>query len=155
MKKIALLFFISISFFASNAQNYSTKQFSFLLGNWEKKTDKGKITEHWKSTSKTYEGSSYKHNAKGDSTLTETIVLKKINGDWQFSVTGYEKGNTGTTNFKLISTKENTFIFENAAHDFPQRIIYQPQGKDNLLAWVEGKVNGKEMKINFAYHRKK
>lgn len=155
MKKPIILLFISVIFFALGAQKMPIKRFSFLLGHWELKTKSGKITEHWKSNSNTYSGSSYTYNEKGDSTLTETIVLKEINGNWEFSVTGYEKGNTGTTHFKLISTKENSFVFENAAHDFPQRIVYQPQGKDKLIAWIEGKMNGKERKIDFAYHRKK
>lgn len=155
MKRLILLAFLTLSSLILNAQDISSKKFSFLLGHWELKTKDGKITEHWKSNGKTYMGSSYTYSAKGDSTLTETIILKEINRNWEFSVTGYEKGNTGTTHFKLISSKENTFTFENKKHDFPQRIVYQPQGKDNLLAWIEGKMNGKERKIDFAYQRKK
>lgn len=155
MKKTVLLLFTSLSFLTLKAQQLSSKQFSFLLGHWELNNNNGKTSEHWRSDTKTYTGASFKHNAKGDSILTETIILKKINGTWAFCVTGYEKNNAGTTNFKLISTKNNIFIFENAKHDFPQRIVYQPQGKDKLLAWIEGEMNGKKMKIDFPYHRKK
>jgi uncharacterized protein YxeA len=155
MKKIALLFILFISGLCTTAQTLTTNRFSFLLGNWELKTKTEKITEHWKSNSKMYTGSSYKHNAKGDSTLTETIIIKPINNVWYFCVTGYEKGNAGITNFKLVSTKNNIFIFENKAHDFPQRIVYQSKGKDRLFAWIEGKMDGKESKIDFLYQRKK
>ncbi len=154
MKKIILLTYLSLSVLIANAQNSSLKKFSFLLGNWEMKTKTGKITEHWKNDSKTYQGSSYKHNLKGDSTLTESVIIKQINGQWFYCVTGHEKGNTGTTNFRLVSTKKGIFTFEDRNHDFPQRVVYQPQGKDNLKAWIEGKANGKDLKIDFAYIRK-
>jgi len=153
MKKIIITLFILLICLSAITQTPSVKEFSFLLGNWELKTKNGKTTEHWKSNAKTYAGSSYKHHTKGDSTLTETIILKQINGVWHYCVTGYEKNNEGTTNFKLISSKNNTYIFENPAHDFPQRITYQPKGKNNLLAWIEGKMNGKDLKIEFPYQR--
>lgn len=155
MKKTTLIFVLALIFLTVNAQNIPFKKFSFLIGHWELKTKSGKITEHWKSNSKSYLGTSYTYNTKGDSTLTETIVLKEVNGTWEFIVTGHEKGNTGTTHFKLITAKDNTFRFENADHDFPQRIVYQAKGNDNLLAWIEGKMGGKDQKIEFAYHRKK
>ena len=155
MKKIILNTLLLLSCSTVYAQTGSIKQFSFLLGSWEMKTKTGKTTEHWKSGPSTYIGSSYKHDAKGDSTLTETISLKKINGIWHFCVTGHERNNIGTTNFKLISNSENTFVFENAKHDFPQRIVYQGSGGDKLTAWIEGKINGEAMKIDFPYKRKK
>lgn len=43
--------------------------------------------------------------------------------------------------------------FENAAHDFPNRIEYRRQG-DQLHAYIAGPgSDGKEMKIPFDYHR--
>lgn len=131
------------------------EEFSFLLGNWELKKEGGKITEHWKKEGNRFLGSSYKQDSKGKRTLTETISLTLVKGEWNFVVTGYEKGNEGTTSFKLVSSKNNTFIFENPKHDFPQRIIYQPQGKNKLLAWVEGTMNEKKIKLDFPYNRQK
>ncbi len=155
MKQIYLFLVLFTGFLTSIAQSVPADELSFLFGNWELKTAEGKVTEHWKKEGNQLLGSSYKHDFKGNRTLTETIVLKQIKGKWQFLVTGYEKGNEGTTAFKLVSSKNNTFIFENLEHDFPQRIVYQPQGKAKLLAWIEGKVNGKDRKIDFPYTRKK
>lgn len=147
---ILLCFFVQSS---ANAQKPTLKTFSFLTGNWEMKTKSGKVVERWQKHQDSLTGSSHKYNAKGDSILTETIVLKKIDGTWHFCVTGYEKGNEGKTNFKLISTSNNTFIFENKAHDFPQQIVYQYKGKATLLAWIEGQINGKKQKIEFPYQK--
>lgn len=151
-KALIILSFILIQLSAI-AQKANIKHFSFLTGGWEMKTKTGKIVERWQKHQDSLIGSSHKYNAKGDSVLTETIVLKKIKGTWHFCVTGYEKGNKGKTNFKLISTANNTFTFENKAHDFPQQIVYQNKGKTQLLAWIEGEIGGKKRKMEFPYNR--
>lgn len=51
---------------------------------------------------------------------------------------------------KLIA--EETVVFENPQHDFPQRIGYQRKGAD-LLAWIEGEQGGKARRIEFPYRR--
>ena len=53
----------------------------------------------------------------------------------------------------LLKTIDGTsMVFENAQHDFPQRVGYQRQG-DNLNAWIEGTREGRTRRIDFAYHR--
>ncbi|WP_410221760.1 DUF6265 family protein [Pedobacter sp.] len=128
--------------------------FKFLIGSWEFEKGKGKIIENWKIQGDSLIGNSYQYNHKNEGKLTETMVLKKINGIWYLCVTGYEAGNEGETNFKLVSFKQKTFTFENKGHDFPQNIYYQNQGKKSLLAWIEGFIDGKTMKITFPYKRK-
>ena len=155
MKNLSItLLLIACSFYVS-AQKMPLKPFYFLVGNWEMKTKTGKIIERWQKHRDSLTGTSHRFNAKGDSVLTESIVLKKLSGEWYFCVTGYEKGNEGKTNFKLISSANNTFTFENKQHDFPQQIVYQNKGKDALLAWIEGEIGGKKRKIEFPYDRVK
>mgnify|MGYP006171705417 CR=1 FL=1 len=155
MKKYLILLVFGFTQLSANAQNVNLKLFFFLTGSWEMKTAKGKIVESWAASIDSLNGKSYRYSLKGDSVLTETVVLKKIGNVLHFCVTGYEKGNEGTTNFKLISAINDTYIFENKAHDFPQRIVYQNKGKDQLLAWIEGEVNGKKIKSEFPYLRVK
>jgi hypothetical protein len=45
--------------------------------------------------------------------------------------------------FKLKEMGERRVVFENAAHDFPQRILYWRDG-DALVARIEGRVGGKD-----------
>ena len=45
------------------------------------------------------------------------------------------------------------YIFENKEHDFPQRIVYENQGKKEMLASIEGELNGKSRKSEFRYKR--
>ena len=157
MKRTHLNFMVLILIgFCTNvsAQKKPSKTFAFILGSWEMQTPKGKIVEQWKQNpDKTLSGKSYRINAKGDSLLTETLKIKKIGKDTFYcsTVTGQNEG--GETCFKLIATKDETYVFEDKTHDFPQRIVYQNQGKNDLLAWIEGELNGKSRKSEFRYKR--
>lgn len=57
------------------------------------------------------------------------------------------------TEFKLARQAEAEAVFENPAHDFPQRVSYRRAGPDQLLARIEGERNGKVRGIDFAMQR--
>lgn len=42
------------------------------------------------------------------------------------------------TAFTSKEVTDNSIVFENLAHDFPQRIIYRRRGTDSLVARIEG-----------------
>jgi hypothetical protein len=63
------------------------------------------------------------------------------------------KANKEDTEFKLITLTAAEAVFENPAHDFPQRVIYR-LGKDgNLAARIEGTINGKAKGMDFPMTR--
>lgn len=155
MKKYITLIALVLIQLSANAQKPNINQFSFLMGGWQMKTDKGKVIEVWTKSKDSLNGKSYRVDLNGNNTLTETVILKLIDGTLNYCVTGLEKNNLGTTNFKLISSNNKTFVFENKSHDFPQRIVYQNKGKNQLLAWIEGDINGKKMKSEFLYTKRK
>ncbi|NTE05283.1 hypothetical protein G6M26_34505 [Agrobacterium tumefaciens] len=156
MKLILFNFIILISLCTNvNAQKNSSKTFAFILGSWEMQTTKGKIIEQWiQNPDKTFSGKSYRINAKGDSLLTETLYLKKTGKDTFYCSTVINQNEGKEVCFKLISSKGHTYVFENQTHDFPQKIVYQNQGKNELIAWIEGELNGKSRKSEFRYKRK-
>jgi hypothetical protein len=55
--------------------------------------------------------------------------------------------------FKLLRISDSEVVFENAAHDFPQRVIYRRESSNALFARVEGKENGIEKGYDFRYRR--
>ena len=55
--------------------------------------------------------------------------------------------------FKLIQNSKQEAVFENPAHDFPQRIIYRLQPDGSMTARIEGKMNGSERGIDFPMER--
>src|SRR5262245_20273147 len=55
--------------------------------------------------------------------------------------------------FKLIQNSKQEVVFENPAHDFPQRIIYRLLPDGSMTARIEGKMNGGERGIDFPMKR--
>jgi hypothetical protein len=54
------------------------------------------------------------------------------------------------TEFKATQIGDNRIMFENSAHDFPQRILYRREG-DRLIASIEGVVGGKARSSEWNY----
>jgi hypothetical protein len=57
------------------------------------------------------------------------------------------------TAFKLIEQSDRRLVFEDAAHDFPQRIIYWSGAPDELRARIEGTIGGKEKSMEWHWTR--
>ncbi len=55
--------------------------------------------------------------------------------------------------FPLRLLDSTQVLFENPAHDFPQRISYQRQGRDAVLAAIEGREDGRIRRIEFPMRR--
>jgi hypothetical protein len=52
--------------------------------------------------------------------------------------------------FPLASTGERSLVFENKAHDFPQRVLYWREG-EALRARIEGVVKGRSEAMDWTY----
>lgn len=158
MQKNLLLFCFLLGICSTSvAQNqYSMKDFGFLIGTWTMKTEMGRIIESWtKSKDSGMDGISFSISSIGDRTLLEKIRLHESEGSIYYTPTGFEPSNNSTVSFKLISSKGKTFIFENKNHDFPQLISYQLKSPKKIFAWIEGNVNGKFNRIEFPYTRER
>lgn len=55
--------------------------------------------------------------------------------------------------FTASSLDDAEVVFENPAHDFPQRISYRRQGADALLARIEGQLKGVARQRDFPMRR--
>ena len=56
------------------------------------------------------------------------------------------------TSFALKELSKSKVVFENKAHDFPQRIIYE-RLEDTMMAMIEGEVNGKAQSMKWTWKR--
>ena len=63
-------------------------------------------------------------------------------------------GGKAPVEFKSKEAGERRVVFENAAHDFPQRILYWREG-EQLVARIEGPVKGKERREEWRFSRVK
>ena len=57
------------------------------------------------------------------------------------------------TEFRLLRLNGREVVFENPAHDFPQRVGYRLQDDGGLLAWIEGTRSGKTRRVEFHMRR--
>lgn len=55
--------------------------------------------------------------------------------------------------FLLVRLSDREVVFENPAHDFPQRIIYRLEAGGELVARIEGEVKGEVRTVDFPMKR--
>ena len=114
------------------------KTLGWMHGVWSETKDGVVTRESWYA------------NGSGLAGLTETIRPGKPVQLERTTITAEPAGITFTailpgqppTPFVLRPGKEKEAVFENKAHDFPQRVIYRRCGAD-LCARVEGTIRGK------------
>lgn len=88
---------------------------------------------------------------RGDSLFAYEVVVLRKQGD----LLAYEARPSGQlpAEFLSESVSDSMVIFENLAHDFPQRIGYRRVGFDSLVAWIEGTEGGQLRRVDFSYRR--
>lgn len=115
---------------------------------------KGPVYEEWMPTPVGYVGRSYKVTGS-DTTIFEKVVLKKDAQGIYYVPTTQNQNNRQPVTFTLVQREKNRFVFENKAHDFPQRVIYNIVNHDSIAARIEGVQNGNERSEDYFYRRVK
>lgn len=64
-----------------------------------------------------------------------------------------QPGGAPPTEFKSVTVDADSIVFENASHDFPQRVIYRRNGDDRVDARIEGQVKGRLEGQDWRYER--
>ncbi|MBL8525173.1 MAG: hypothetical protein JNN20_15900 [Betaproteobacteria bacterium] len=64
-------------------------------------------------------------------------------------------GGRAPTEFKLKEMGEKKVVFENPAHDFPQRVIYWIEADGAMKARIEGTIQGKERGMEWRFEKTK
>lgn len=124
----------------------------WITGCWETRPSPGlSIEEQWmKPVGGVMLGMG--RTVKGERTVfTEFLRIAPVNGTLTYTA---RIGTKGVTDFALLRISADEVIFENPAHDFPQRIVYRKNG-DGLHARIEGISKGKARAEDFHYSRKK
>ena len=123
---------------------------AWLRGCWESRSARGLIEEQW-SAPRAGTMIAMGRTTRGDSLReTEHVVLRQ-RGD-RLAYEAHPSGQDSTT-FMSIAVSDTMVVFENPAHDFPQRVGYARRGADSLIAWIDGTIQGRQRKIEFPYQR--
>lgn len=113
---------------------------AWMTGSWSGESQGLEMEEHWTAPKGNSMIGIHRDVAKGQTRSFEFLRIEQ-QGD-QIVYLSMPKGRSPATPFPLKEMTATRVVFENPAHDFPQRIIYWKDGND-LRARIEGTVNGK------------
>lgn len=153
MKSFFILACVATSYMSVVAQD--TKQnvtaLSWISGCWETTNGGRTTTERWgKATDNLMVGTS--QSTRGTKSVAFEFLQIVNNGQGLFYI-AQPSGAKEPTPFAAIKVTANEVVFENAKHDFPQRVIYRQDKADSLFARIEGKQGEKETGMDFPMKR--
>ena len=150
--RLALLVFLIVIASSVSAVPEPTgiQRLAWLQGCWEAASQERTIEEQWMAPrGKSMIGVS--RTVRGDSLAGYEIMVVREQRD-QLAYEAHPSGQPSAV-FLSRTVTDSSVLFENAQHDFPQRIGYQRNGPSALLAWIEGTQRGQVRRIDFPYRR--
>ena len=134
---------------AACAQTTGIQRLAWLAGCWSLSNGERTVDEQWMAPrAGSMQGMS--RTVRAEQLVAHEAVILRERGeliDYDVSPSGQAR-----TVFTSISIGDNSVVFENLQHDFPQRVAYRRNG-DQLLAWIEGPRNGAVRRIEYPYPR--
>lgn len=130
------------------AQSQSLQDVAWLTGEWREVKGDRTVTETWLPA----DGGvmpGVNRTVRGGKAAIEFMRLDAKDGVIAF--TAILPGQPPTT-FPATTVGDGEVVFENPAHDFPQRVIYR-QCEADLCAAIEGKVNGAAKRIEWRFEK--
>jgi hypothetical protein len=137
---------------AQHAPSAKVAGLGWLSGCWEMKNQKRRtlITEMWmKPNGDAMLGVGRTLKAGKLVDFEFLRIVEDVNG---LSYISRPSANKEDTAFRMIKISTSEVVFENLAHDFPQRIIYKREG-EKLTARIEASHDGKTRGVDFFYTR--
>jgi Domain of unknown function (DUF6265) len=149
--RLALSFAVAVAAASSVAgqPHLPIDRVAWLHGCWQSMTPQSTIEEQWMAP----RGGTMVGMARtvrgGRTTEYELVVIKEQDGRL-----AYEAHPSGQPSAVFLSgdVTETSVVFENAEHDFPQRVGYT-RTDGGVAAWVEGTSKGQSRHIDFSYTR--
>jgi hypothetical protein len=135
----------------ADRKDASVATLSWLAGCWESARGERRMEEQWMTPgggtmlgmSRTVEG--------GQTIEFEFLQIREERERLVFTArpSGQEEAS-----FASIELSASKVVFENAAHDFPQRIIYRLEPDGSLAARIEGEQGGRPRGVDFRMQRR-
>jgi hypothetical protein len=117
--------------------------------------DDGILSETWKKENdSTFSGTTYFIINKKDTVHSETILLTQLNDELIYRPTVKGQNDDKPIDFIMTSDSENTFVFENPKHNYPQKIVYKKVNENSLVATISGMQQGKQSTESYPMKRK-
>ena len=123
----------------------------WLSGTWVQETSKEKVSESWLGPANgLMVAVNLTARANGRKSFEFLRIAETPAG---FSYFASPEGRP-PTEFRLKEAGDQRVVFENAAHDFPQRILYWRDG-EQLVARIEGTIRGEAKQQEWRFTRKR
>jgi len=146
---LALLAALATAGAAHAAPVDDVQALSWLAGSWEQRGENLTVREVWLHPADGAMSGLTQTNRAGRKPSTEFMTITAEPAGATF--TARLDGQSPTT-FVLKPGPAGEAVFENPAHDFPQRVIYR-RCADDLCARIEGMVKGRPQSQEWRYVR--
>ena len=123
---------------------------AWLQGCWQMTNGDRVIEENWTSPRAGVMLGSGRTVRAGKLVEHEFILLAERDGGLVYEA--HPSAQPSTT-FRSKEIDGASVLFEDPAHDFPQRVGYRRVAADRILAWIEGTVAGTTRRQEFSYQR--
>jgi hypothetical protein len=98
-------------------------------------------------------GTSVLISPKAELLFSEKMHIVLRDGELWYMATVSDQNDGKEIPFKFKSNTGGEWIFENATHDYPQRIIYKLKADNQLYARIEGNKDGLSKQEEFDYYK--
>jgi hypothetical protein len=127
----------------------TTADLKFMTGCWAFEANGRRVEEHWLAPAGGSLLGVSRTVAGGKTADYEFLQIRDLPEGLTYIA---KPSNQPEARFVISSRTADEIVFENPAHDFPQRIRYRRDG-DHLRARIEGTIKGKPREIDFPYAR--
>lgn len=138
---------------AAQAQSNSADlaRLAWLGGCWKAANGEAGSEEYWMpAAGDTMMGMG--RTVKQGKTVTHEFMQIRVGADGVLSFVAHPAGQRSAA-FAMLRLTDNEVVFENAQHDFPQRVAYKLEADGKLAARIEGMRNGSLRVIDFPMGR--
>jgi hypothetical protein len=164
-KLVALVFACTVVACASNddtkvinevsESSATLEDFSWLEGTWVDTITFGfklppqHVYEEWHVYADSVSGVGY-YTQGDDKIFSESFSIVKTDKQIVYVARPKKQAVVG---FAFKGIADGQYIFENKAHDFPQKMAYHPFGNDSLHIYLEGITNTVARKVKMRYFK--
>lgn len=139
---------VSVLPVANHAQT-AIERVSWLQGCWRLSSNGRTVDEQWMAPGGGAMLSIGRTVRDGTLVEYEFVVVREREGALVYIA---HPSGQAPAEFPLKAVDAESVVFENAAHDFPQRVGYRRRA-NGLDAWIEGTINGSPRRVDFPYAR--
>ena len=135
----------------AQSNNADLARLAWLGGCWKAANGEAGSAEYWMpAAGDTMMGMG--RTVKQGKTVTHEFMQIRVGADGVLSFVAHPAGQRSAA-FAMLRMSDNEVVFENAQHDFPQRVAYKLEADGKLAARIEGTRNGSLRVIDFPMSR--